>query len=411
MVVLHALGQCAIRTAVTTINPRAHLGFSLAIYLIAERGKRIARSELMRFFWPRKTRSEAAHHLSGALHKLSNKGFPLRRHGPTEVSMLRYAATTDVERLATCSPAEVAAHDLSLLPGYEPRASGSFRDWLDDWVTETHRSLSHTLICAMHKAANERDVRTALALADRLLDVDPDSTHAMLGAPSASLLPPYVAAPGHAPLVLWPTVPPRTWIAEPPPRQAKPAPHLPAAAVQSPELAVITSMLDRARELEPSLVHVSGSAGIGKRVLARDAVATAAERGFVSAAVMLTADDIEEPLTTFVPLVARLRKLPGAAGSAPELVRHLEEIAGPPTQNGFTCCETAARERAVIDLIDAICDEQPLLLVIENAQWMDTTSRRLVHRLASDSARRALAVVLTSHVDTLPDAPHDCGNA
>lgn len=52
VVVLHALGQCLIRTGIATIGPRAELGFALATRLIADRGRKLTRRHLTALFWP-----------------------------------------------------------------------------------------------------------------------------------------------------------------------------------------------------------------------------------------------------------------------------------------------------------------------------------------------------------------------
>ena len=132
MVVLHALGQCLIRTAITTITPRADMCFALASYLTRERGNRIPRRRLEQLLWPRMRAADASHSLSELIHKLRRKGVVVHRDDASCIWLPREAASIDVESLRSEPATTIASRDLSLLPGYEPRASAAFNDWVDE---------------------------------------------------------------------------------------------------------------------------------------------------------------------------------------------------------------------------------------------------------------------------------------
>ena len=53
MIVLRALGNAEIETAVTTLTPSQEIVFAAALYLVLERGKRVSRARLASLLWPR----------------------------------------------------------------------------------------------------------------------------------------------------------------------------------------------------------------------------------------------------------------------------------------------------------------------------------------------------------------------
>lgn len=435
MVVLHALGECVIRTAVATITPRAHIGFALATRLIAERGKRVSRHALLALFWPASPASSSAHALSEALHKLKLKGFPVRADDTNCVWVAREAVSTDIERLATEPPHALVDRDLTILPGYSPSVSAGFEDWLDDWRIELRHHLVAELGNATERAEDEGDGRTVMRLAEQLLKLDPGNEAALSATAGAveslrrsttqrprSLTRPAGDAPdtavpyespatadGSSRLELVPATDARVvrervrrggWALPP---GGFPAARDTTLVGRESDIAFATEVLEAASRGNGSGVYISGAAGIGKSRLVRALTSIAREHGMAVASVGCQQADLIRPLSVFVDMVPAIRLLPGAAGAAPAMAPYLDRLTkhGPNNympeggEQGMEHSYGCVRH-AVFDLFDAVSDEQPLVLVIENVQWLDKTSWTLLHEVSAWATTRPVLFVFTS---------------
>ncbi|MCA1648540.1 MAG: AAA family ATPase, partial [Chloroflexi bacterium] len=279
MVVLHALGQCLIRTAVTTITPRAEMCFSLASYLTRERGKRVPRRFLETLLWPRMHAADASHSLSELIHKLRRKGVPIQRDDAACIWLPREAVALDIESLSAEPLADMARKDLAILPGYEPSASPAFNDLIDEWRGQMQRHVLTEVVTALARAAATEDWHTTLALAEQALRLD----------------------------------------------------------------------------------------------------------------------------SAFIQAVPRLQALPGAAGCAPSTIDCLTRITQLPDEEPDMGMHDDAIHlsesirASVIDLVDAVADEQPLLLVVEDMHWIDPTSWSLLRTIAA-TAQHSVLLICTSRV-------------
>ncbi|MEO8945890.1 MAG: hypothetical protein ABI338_05280, partial [Gemmatimonadaceae bacterium] len=74
--------------------------------------------------------ADASHSLSELIRKLRRKGIHIQRDEAACIWLPRDAVSIDIEALGTEPPTSIAVRDLSVLPGYEPRASDAFNDWV-----------------------------------------------------------------------------------------------------------------------------------------------------------------------------------------------------------------------------------------------------------------------------------------
>ncbi len=406
MVILHALGECVIRTSIATITPRADLGFALASRLIAQRGKRVSRQSLLALFWPASPAHRAAHALSEALHKLRRKGVPVLGDDTSCVWVEREAVSTDIERLSADAPHTLLDRDFTILPGYFPNATPVFHDWLDDWRDELHHRLVAELLKATARADGEGDARTAMSLAEQLLKLDPTNQAALAAAADAveSLrAAARVGSPQRAPVVA---------VAE---RRARsrwivPVDGLPPArdtllVGRKPDLVIGRALLDSARRSRGGALYISGAAGIGKSRLVRAMVEIAQAHGMAVASVSCQQSDPFRPLSAFVDVVPMIRLLPGAAGAAPPMTEYLDRLTNHSASDYAPNVDAREVEHifgciqhAVFDLVEAVSDEQPLVIVVENMQWLDAASSKLLQEMSGWASTRAVAFILTSRV-------------
>jgi DNA-binding SARP family transcriptional activator len=163
----------------------------------------------------------------------------------------------------------------------------------------------------------------------------------------------------------------------PPARPARPARPAPAAARagdwplvgRAVEVAALDAVLDAAAAGAPAAALVVGEPGVGKSRLLREVAARAAARGFAVAAGHGSRDDGAPPLWPWTALLRDLgTSLPTSAAEG-EAAR-------------FEVWE------AVADRLAAAARERPLLAVLDDLHWADTSSVKLLTHLV-DTLDRA----------------------
>ena len=411
MVELHALGQCLIRTAVTTITPRADMCFALASYLTRERGKRVPRRLLEALFWPRMHASDASHSLSELIHKLRRKGLPIQRDDASCIWLPRDAAAIDIESLSAESLETIADRDLSILPGYEPRTSAEFSDWVDDWRHHMRLRVLDDVVAAITRSSASRDWGVTLALADQALKIDVENEPALLAraraAEQLALRKPAldvraelsgfgertgVQLHERGAVTKWPT------------RRSVPATADDTALVGREQLMQrLRSQATRVLHGEGCSAFISAPTGVGKSRLVREITSWMRSDGAVVCAVSCGRHDDHRPLSAVIQALPRLQARPGAAGCAPATIACLDRITqltsdeSNVTALGDSLHLLESIRAAAVDLIDAVADEQPLLLVVEDVHWIDAASWSLLRTIAT-TTNHSVFLVCTSRV-------------
>jgi DNA-binding CsgD family transcriptional regulator/tetratricopeptide (TPR) repeat protein len=192
------------------------------------------------------------------------------------------------------------------------------------------------------------------------------------------------------------------------------------ATVSSPTLVGRTAELARARQAiddaatgRPQLVTITGEAGIGKSRLVRELVAGArADGSRILAGGCLDIGDASVP---YLPLAEALRGL--ARGVDP---RELETLLGPtradlatvaPELAGATSDDLEPAEGSVgqarlfervLQLVGRLGEPRPLVVVVEDVQWIDRATRDLITFLVRNVTTERVAAFLTVRTDDLP---------
>lgn len=166
---------------------------------------------------------------------------------------------------------------------------------------------------------------------------------------------------------------------------------------------VMLSAWGRARAGSTQIVSVTGGAGIGKSRLLTAIAARCQGRRGRAVSVRANPGEREVPFGFAAAIAQALASQPGAAGinadSARELVAldpglaSLFAVTPSPTEGG-----EAVRRRALalVDLISAIVEQEPLALLLDDLHWADTASRQLLAIVIGRSTDLALMVVATS---------------
>jgi hypothetical protein len=361
-------------------------------------------------FWPRMRAADASHSLSELIHKLRGKGVHIHRDEAACIWLPRESAKIDIESLCIESPSVLADRDLSILPGYSPRLSPVFADWVDEWRSDMRMRVLDEVVSSIAQSSASRDWPVTIRLADQALRIDPTNNVALHARGRAA----EQLARDHRSAAIYDSNNIHSIAASVNKlrenaigRSLVPRSPLKKISDDTP-LVGREALMDRLRArshraLGESVtgVYIHGVPGVGKSRVARELSAWMTANGAVTCTVSCGRHDAERPLSTFIQAVPRLQSLPGGAGCEPSTMACLARI----TQLMTDEPEMSARDdslhrsasirTAVIDLINAITDEQPLLLTVEDVHWIDPTSWALL-RMIADTAQHAVMLLCTS---------------
>ena len=389
--------------------------FALLVYLAIERSP-VSRDDLATLFWGGVGRERARQSVRQALWLLRRTLGPeaFRSEDPVELSPA--CVSVDLADLRTALSAGDVATALTLWQGtfVERFAIGGARGW-QLWVEDQRDAAENAFVAALLEAATaERDagrLGAAVELLRRTVGVAPHkgTAHGLL---IESLLDAHeFEAAGVA-------------IAEArrqfgdatrsidfgrfDERLSSGRANL-ARGRTRPELS--TEFVGRARELADLLglwrsaraghtraMLIRGPTGIGKSRLSAEAAAGADEGTVVAVKASEAERDIEHGLAaTLVRRLLRLRGAAGVSGASDAVLRALVpslsngnahggqhrngEVSGEPDAQPAGPVSTVALADALADLIGAVAEESPLLVVLDNVQWADTSSRSVLASL------------------------------
>jgi DNA-binding SARP family transcriptional activator len=419
--------RVAERARLTSSAPRR---FALLLYLAVERGRRVGRERLQALIFPEQSPTKARHSLREVIYQLRAAGASiLTDHDdvfvPADQVWCDAWAAIEQDPLS-----EETVHAIAggLLTGYAPEHSEAYSEWYEAHLATSISSLARRLLVATNVATNEAQWGFAERAARACLAIDPlneGATLALAGilavngskASAIDLVDRYVAEIGSQSADLkFPAMALKRRISE-----GLPSRHLVQRPVHgdSGDSAFITpAMVGRARELAElqegfGLVRagasqclvVAGEAGIGKTRLVAEFSATAVLQGARVERVTIQPHDGERPMGAFVDLVPALLRARGALGCSPASMDALRNLIGRQPQGDLPQQAAGAEEheqrwaavsRAVVDLCEAIASEGALVLVIEDAHWLDTLSANTIGRIIGAGRESRILVVATT---------------
>jgi len=171
--------------------------------------------------------------------------------------------------------------------------------------------------------------------------------------------------------------------------------------------AAILHAWDTARSRMPRHVHVSAPAGLGKTRLLADVVSRLRAGGARLVSTRAHQAELQTGLAVASDLAARLAALPGSAAvsaaTAAVLVGMNPTLSGrfdvvPDRSTG----DEALRRRtfAMQELVEAVADEAPVALFIDDLHWIDAPSVRVLQALIARLERERVLVVTASRSAT-----------
>jgi tetratricopeptide (TPR) repeat protein len=174
------------------------------------------------------------------------------------------------------------------------------------------------------------------------------------------------------------------------------------------DMQALTVVLDAARAGHGKCCVIWGDPGIGKSRLASELGRFAELQGVQLRKVACRRGDAERPLSVFVEAVPMLREMRGALGCSADTLADLQRL----TQFDMGSAKQAVEldpqnifeliRLAIFDLIDAVSEEQCLVLVVEDVQWLDAASARILGQIADWAAKKQLLLLFTSRVRENP---------
>jgi DNA-binding SARP family transcriptional activator len=401
---VYTIGEPKIVTAAAEIDPSAHMTFAAAMFLALEGRGSVSRTRLENILWPSIDSSRASHRLRQTLLKLRRLGLEIDSVGKGQLRIGSAKVIVDFEAWGPDNPsASSRSHEFTPFGTYNPRISVEFSEWLERQRAAITSTLSHRILerIARHRLGGEWIAVESWCVS--LLQIAPLNEEATLALAEAlamrgakhsatELLDQYLreTGPGSADLKVQASLM-RRRIGDRIVARSEQS-HDAELVGRSNTMERLGGMLRSAKAGQVRVCLMVGDAGIGKSRVLSELAQFATLQGFTSVCVNARPSHLNRPLSTFVELVPLLRSLPGAIGCTAETLRFLELLTThKPTRDqdrdsGDSAWIFSAVQTALFDLVDAVAEEAPLLIQLEDIHWADAASaevlRELIHRLA-----------------------------
>lgn len=422
MISLRALGRAEIVTESGRLTPSQEMLFAAALYLLIERPRQVSRARLAELLWPEAPETARYHRLRQTLLQLKRAGLPFTATRET-VGIAQDAACSDLDPLFIHGTGDISLPDtFQFLPGYAPALSRPYADWLDSKRSEVTSALTRILLGEIGRARARGDWGRVEHLGLQCMEVDPFNEEAVIaraegsamrGAKreAVSILDRYVAelGPGTAEIKL-PATLMRRRIAERIPDSSAVGSIERIFVGREADMESLTAMLAEACQSRGRSCLLWGDAGIGKTRLTCEIRRFAELQGAQVRRVACRRGSVQRPLSVFVELVPQLLQMRGALGCAPQTISDLGRLtqfdsAGKAPLDMEPQSIFAAIKAAIFDLVDAVAEEQTLLLAIEDVHWLDDISAGILGQLADWATTRRVFLLFTSRTADNPLVP------
>lgn len=415
MIILRVLGNSLIESGIGSLTPAQEILFATALYLILERDRKVTREALEEIIWPGSLEAASAHHrLRQTFLKLKQAGIPIRR----DKGFIRIDATIrcdfdSILSLESQNTLQPLPESFQILPDYSPRFSTPFAHWLDERRSQINTTFIRLLLDHIRHARNRAEWARVEKLSRTCLEIDPYNEEAVLARAESvalrggklealALLDQYLVDLGEPASDL--KIPPsvmRRRISEKRIRDS----YRPESEFvgRGPPMELLTTLFSRAKSGVGQALLIRGKPGIGKSRLLSEFARFAELQGAQVERARLQPSDKERPLAPFIDLVPNLLEARGALGCNADTIRRLESLnssAGPADTTEAESELVYPRIRtALFDILDAVSEEQPLIICLDDVQWLDSVSTRLTNEVARwCSTHRLLLIVSSRHL-------------
>ena len=404
MIRVRAIGTSELRVGRGKVKPDSAVLFALVLYLACNASQGVARARVLDLFWPGVAEVSRRHALRQLLYRLRRNGVSLALDGD-ELEIAAAEVDSDLSALLDTDWPETASAEAviaaaSVLPGYSPALPEQYLEWLDDLRSRIGAQYRRAVMRHLAAARDEGRWSDVDEWSRRCLAADPLNEEATLAlAEAAAMSGSKTRALGILDEYLWELGPREKVIGlpakvlkrriseQPPGNVSRYAGGTPLVG-RAEETRRLNELLGGTLAGHRASVLLVGAPGIGKTALTQEIVDSALMRGWRSISARLQASDLHRPLAAFVDLFSVLLHLPGALGSAPASLTQLRRLTQHGVEPGIDAPRSqeaeAVQERirvAALDLFAAVCDEGPLVVVLEDLHWADASSMLLLQHM------------------------------
>lgn len=414
MIRVRTLGECSIEVDGETVRPEAVMVFAVLLYLSVERGRRAEREALSALLWPRSNATRRRHNLRQILYKLNRLGVRVGAStGPLSLPIEDVWLDFEDASLQSDEPTSVDAWSSAsakALPGYAPKFSPGFRAWLDELRSRVEGAARRRMVAALGAARRESAWDQVERLARACLELDPLNEEGTLAlaeaiaisgskAKAIALLDSYSAELG-------PTASEARLPAELLKRRLNNRlPRRPRGMSQVPmigrdaDIAALAQIAENVKAGHATSHLVFGPKGIGKSRVLHEFARHQAVAGAIVISERASADDSNTPGLTLVRLFKAMLDKPGSLGLAPDVLAFVQQLtAKAPVPSAGVAPDSSddALIRAVVDLQRAIAWEGVLIIILDDAQFADTLTKRVLRQAQGCLTDERVLVVLGS---------------
>jgi DNA-binding SARP family transcriptional activator/tetratricopeptide (TPR) repeat protein len=393
---LHLFGEASIQIGDEVIGPAAPHLFALLLLLTLAPADGVSRQELREFLFGRTEERAASQRLRQLLYRLRQLGVELC---DTAGGALRVGNAV-VEVVAASSD---DTGPLRALPHYRPRLPKAFLAWLEQTRERLEQRTQTQLVRELREAHRRQDWSKASGLATVVLAADPlNEEVAAAGVEARAMLGKRDEALELADRFVREVEgdePAAAAMRRLRARIAKTSPARREGTLRGREecLQLLADQWELAAEGSGRVCLVVGPAGMGKTRVAETFAAKVRLGGGRVVTYRCDRQVSQHPLALFSAILPELQALPGSLGVSPEHRATLERLApstaAPAAESLGSMIVEARRtelQHALLDLLEAISAERPVLLVVDDAHLLDEASSEVLRTLADSEGGVAI---------------------
>ena len=409
------LGECVIELTDREYTPTATHFFALLLRLAADSGRFFQRQELAHLLFPNATNERAAtHSLRQLIYQAIQRGVPLDK-SRSGIGLRQASLSLDIDdtlrddlSLATCR-----VRALTVLPGYSPSFSDSFNDWLETFRAHQQARVRQNLVTSLEPLRQRANWPALEARSIECLSLDPLSESATLSLAEAlarmgskeravSLLNDYNREVGtrNSQLAIPASLLRRRIEGD---SATSPLVNLKSPLVgRGDAMASMHENWQLVRGGQPRFTVIRGEPGSGKSRLLDEFGETLRLAGNSNILIVRkSSPERFRPFAFFAELVPHLLRLSGSAGCDPRLLHFLTRLSGglnpddcdTSTAGGSHYISTGINS-AIVDALDAVCGEKPVVLLIDDSRAIDDVSLSLIEDLRAIAPTLRLYLVM-----------------
>ena len=386
MIRIRTLGESTITVGTREISPKARALFRLLLYLGIERGRRIPRASLAALMWGETNPEKANHSLRQTLYELRKLGVRL---GGDSTYVALSLSEVDVD-LARLERGDASAVESALAGDFLPDISAEeqgYIEWLDAVRERVNAQRRRVLLDELFRSRGAGQLDGVERVARELRRIDPLNEEANCAlaeclaargskVEALSTLDSYVREIGDDKRSIRL---PAKLLTERITREARAHAEHNLTVGRDDTLSTVRMAIEKViNRRQGTCIWVSGEPGIGKTHLLDRVSREAAIRGMITATTDCPDRQDNRPLATITELTQRLLSAPGALGCAPDALGLLRRLTSEPGSVGnYPGTDGDAREAiatAFSDLVESVVLEEPLMLQVDDAQWIDLAS-------------------------------------